>query len=143
MQSVEKMLRETGIKVTPQRTAIMEILLDTREHPGVESIYKQVKSRFTSISLATVYKTVELFVRNNLIQELNLTSDFTRYDAWVVPHPHVSCLRCGRVEDMEGCSPGKEAALPGQLSEEEQVINGYKITRKETMYFGLCPRCRP
>lgn len=135
MRYAEKLLKETGIKVTPQRSEILEILSNTRSHPGVENIYQQVREKFPSVSLATVYKTVELFVRRGIIQELCITRDVSRYDARVEPHPHVTCISCGKVEDVEG--------LPLEnLIESAERVTGYKIMKEETMYFGYCKDCR-
>ncbi len=135
MYNSDKMLREKSIKVTPQRAAILEVLNNTREHPGVEEIYKRVRRQFPSISLATVYKTVELFVRSNLIQELCLTGDVSRYDAIVESHPHVTCMKCGRVDDIDGLSLE-------HLMESAEKATGYKLLKEETMYFGYCGTCK-
>ncbi|UNC91888.1 Fur family transcriptional regulator [Candidatus Contubernalis alkaliaceticus] len=135
MYNSDKKLREKRIKVTPQRAAILEVLNNTKEHPGVEEIYKRVKKQFPSISLATVYKTVELFVRSNLIQELCLTGDVSRYDANIEPHPHVTCMKCGRVDDIYGLS--LEC-----LIEPAEKATGYKLLKEETMYFGFCLTCK-
>lgn len=135
MYHSEKMLREKGIKVTPQRAAILDVLRGTKEHPGVEVIYQKVKKQFPSISLATVYKTVELFVRSNLIQELCLTGDVSRYDARAEAHPHVACINCGKVEDIHN--------LPVEnIIEPAEQATGYKILKEEIMYFGYCGDCR-
>ncbi len=135
MYHSEKMLREKGIKVTPQRAAILDVLRDTREHPGVEVIYQRVKKQFPSISLATVYKTVELFVRSNLIQELCLTGDVSRYDARVESHPHVACMNCGKVEDIDNFDME-------YIIEPAEQATGYKILKEEIMYFGYCGDCK-
>ena len=135
LRHAERILKETGIKVTPQRSEILEILTNTKSHPGVESIYLQVREKFPSVSLATVYKTVELFARTGIIQELCVTRDVSRYDARVEPHPHVNCINCGKVEDVEG--------LPQENNiEHAERATGYRILKEETMYFGHCKDCR-
>lgn len=133
----EKKLKEFGIKVTPQRSEILEILTSTRSHPGVEWIYQEVRKKFPSVSLATVYKTVELFVRMGIIQEISIARDVSRYDARMDPHPHVTCINCGRVDDVEG-----EFLLSEEARESVEKATGYKILKEETMYLGYCKDCR-
>jgi len=135
LRHAERILKETGIKVTPQRSEVLEILTNTKAHPGVESIYQQVKEKFPSVSLATVYKTVELFARTGIIQELCVTRDVSRYDARVEPHPHVTCIKCGKVEDVDGLSQDNNI-------EYAEGATGYRILKEETMYFGYCKDCR-
>jgi Fur family peroxide stress response transcriptional regulator len=72
MQSIEEALRRKRIKVTPQRMAVYAILKQTKIHPNVEMIYQKLKPDYPAMSLATVYKTVDILKRVGLIQELNI-----------------------------------------------------------------------
>ncbi len=131
----EKALRDRGIKVTPQRIEILSVLKNTKEHPGVDQIYSQVKEIFPAISLATVYNTVELFTQEGLIQEIRLARGFSRYDGSVGSHPHITCLKCGKVEDIE------ELKVE-MLASSVEKSTGYEVLKEEIMYFGYCHECK-
>ena len=95
-----KLLRDNGCKVTPQRLAVYDMLAHTTEHPTAEMIYNKVKEKYPTMSFATVYKSVEIFSKLHIIQVLNTGEDSFRYDANVMEHPHIRCMKCGKVCDV-------------------------------------------
>ncbi|MDW8045594.1 MAG: Fur family transcriptional regulator [Nitrososphaerota archaeon] len=99
IQQIIKTLRSKGYKVTPQRLAICEMILSSKNHPTANQIYKKVSQRFPTISLATVYQTLKLLVRLKLIQELRFLN--VRYDPNTSPHIHIICPKCEDVYDYE------------------------------------------
>jgi Fur family peroxide stress response transcriptional regulator len=135
MMDIIKVFKDKGYKVTPQRIAVYDTLMNTKEHPTVEAIYKKLQLMYPTMSLATVYKSLEMFKDLNLVQELNVGEDKFRYDANTNPHPHVICVSCGRVEDVdqEPFSP-----LPEQVS----LKTGYEITGQKLYFYGHCPLCK-
>src|SRR3989304_7767576 len=94
-------LRNKGYKATPQRIAICKFALSSREHPSVQRIYKEVKKTYPTVSLATVYKTLQILKEIGLVQELNFPQDQTRFDSYLKPHVNLVCLRCGNIQDVE------------------------------------------
>ncbi len=134
MIDIVKSLKEKGFKVTPQRIAVYEILRCTKEHPTVDMIYNKLQPLYPTMSLATVYKSLEVFKELNLVQELNVGEDKFRYDANVNQHPHITCLVCGKVEDVD------DEMLFNLL---EQVSNktGYRLVTQQLYFFGYCPGC--
>jgi Fur family peroxide stress response transcriptional regulator len=94
-------LREKGFKVTPQRLAICEFVLSTKEHPTVDQVYRMVKKKHPTISLATVYQTLHLLTEIGMLQELGFGSGIARYDPNYSPHINIVCRNCGKVEDYE------------------------------------------
>lgn len=100
MENMLKSLKTHNIKVTPQRLAIYNYLCSTVEHPNADTIYKALYPSHPSMSLATVYKTLDTLHENNLIQILNVGEDSYRYDANIKPHPHAICINCHRVYDL-------------------------------------------
>jgi Fur family transcriptional regulator, peroxide stress response regulator len=92
---------EKGFKATPQRLAICEYVLSSKDHPTTDMVYREVKERFPTLSLATVYQTLHLLADIGLLQELELNDRVSRYDPQTSPHINIICKNCGMVEDYE------------------------------------------
>ena len=134
-KNVTTLLRDKGFKVTPQRIAIYDALLSTKEHPKAETIYNKLLPLYPTMSLATVYKTLETLSNLNLIQVLNLSEDSFRYDADMSNHHHIRCLKCDKVEDLHGID-----AQPF-INEVTEKTN-YKLQKQQFYFFGICPHCQ-
>jgi Fur family transcriptional regulator, peroxide stress response regulator len=129
-------LKEKGFRITPQRIAIVEILANSCEHPGVDQIYREVKKSFPTTSLATVYKTVTLLKELGEIIEMGFGDESNRYDGKnPQPHPHIMCLKCKSIIDPDLSSLNE---MSRELSEE----TGYRILSHRLDFFGICPDCR-
>jgi len=129
-------LRQRDCRITPQRLAILQILLTTDQHPSVEQVYNQVKSQFPTTSLATVYKTVSLLKEIGEILEIGISDGRSHYDGKKpYPHPHLICTRCHRIIDPD-------ISLLDQLTSEVAKATGYRITSHQVELFGLCPSCQ-
>ena len=140
MQAIEEMLREKRIKVTPQRMAVYAVLRETRRHPNVEMIYQKLKPNYPAMSLATVYKTVDVLNKVGLIQELNVGEGGLRYDAMIKPHPHVYCEKCSQVNDVEDFS--MEDFQDESLIKQMQDATGYELSSVQLYFYGKCPQCK-
>lgn len=92
-------LKDCGLKATPQRLAVLEVLSE-RKHPNIDELYAKIKQVYPTVSLATVYKNVNALRDNGLIIEVNISNDKTKYDLFLEPHLHVVCKKCGQVEDV-------------------------------------------
>ncbi len=129
-------LRDRHFRITPQRIAVLRILAVSEDHPGVESVYEEVKKAFPTTSLATVYKTVTLLKELNEVLELGFPEGGNRYDgARPYSHPHLICTKCRKIvdpdlESIEGVT--KELALE----------TGFQITNHRLDFFGICPTCQ-
>ncbi|WP_200762596.1 Fur family transcriptional regulator [Nitrosophilus alvini] len=97
MTEVLGQLKEKNLKATPQRLAILKFL-EKRTHPTIDEMYESVKKEFPSISLATVYKNVNMLKEAGLINELNPGGKL-RYDINKTPHLHAVCEVCGEIFD--------------------------------------------
>jgi len=135
MEKTAVLLKEKGLKVTPQRLAIINFLKNTKEHPSAETIYKKLSSDFPTMSLATVYKTLEMLKNIGLIQEINVGEGSFRYDANTSSHSHVICLSCGKVEDLE------DLQLKNVL-EEAKKHTEYDLVEQRLYFYGYCPTCQ-
>ena len=86
---VTDILRRNKKKVTPQRLAVYAALADTTEHPTAETLYKELRADYPTMSLATVYKSLDAFCEIGIVRELNVGEEAFRYDADISPHPHI------------------------------------------------------
>ena len=141
MQTTEKILRAKEIKVTPQRMAVYGFLNNNKEHPNVEQIYEQLSHDYPTMSLATVYKTVDVLKKVGLINEINVGDGGMRYDAEIRPHSHVYCESCGRVEDLLQTHFHMEFSEDRLLRNVEEK-SGFNITSLRLYFYGLCPLCK-
>ncbi len=130
-----KILRTNGCKVTPQRLAVYEMLSHTNEHPTAETIYKEVKPLYPTMSFATVYKSLEILSKLNIIQVLNTGEDSYRYDARIDDHSHVVCTKCGKVVDVSTL-PSKE------ITDAVEADTKFQVQGKQFYFYGLCPHCQ-
>jgi len=85
---------------TQQRAVIFEELSRVKTHPTADEVYEMAKKRIPKISLATVYRNLELMVSSNVIRRLNITGSRKRYDADISRHYHLRCSKCGGVSDI-------------------------------------------
>ena len=128
-------LRQNGHRLTPQRMAVLEILAVSRDHPSVEEIYDQVKSRFPMTSLGTVYKTVEVLKELGEILELGFANQGSRYDgARPHPHPHLICTQCGKIIDPD-------VSMMEDLARVVAQQTGFQIVTHRLDFYGICPNC--
>lgn len=132
---VTALLRDKGFKVTPQRLAIYNVLAGTKSHPSVEMIFNELQPLYPTMSLATVYKTIEILKAIGLVQALNVGEDSFRYDANASSHPHIRCDQCGRVDDLEGID---DKAFVAQVAGN----TAYRITGQQFYFYGVCPACQ-
>lgn len=135
MFELTKILKENNYKVTPQRLAVFNILKNTKEHPCADSIYNELQPMYPTMSLATVYKSLEVFKDLGLVQELNVGEGSFRYDANTKQHPHIICSKCGRVDDISD-------DMIFDLTDTVESKTGYKLIWQQLYFFGHCPNCK-
>ena len=134
LDDVVAKLRSAGYRITPQRLAIIRILVESEEHPSVEQIYRQVQEDFPTTSLATVYNTLERLKEIGEVLELPFSGG-SRYDG-LNPHshPHLVCTVCGAIEDLD--------IDLGLAAEEVAARRGYADVHHRLEFYGICPRCQ-
>lgn len=93
-------LVENNLKVTPQRTALIEALLNLHNHPTAEDVIEYLRINYPNISLGTVYKNLEKFVEKGIIKRVKTGDEILRYDAVGEMHHHLYCTDCDRIEDF-------------------------------------------
>lgn len=100
-------LRQKGFRVTPQRLAVCELILSSKKHPTADQVYRAVKTKYLTLSLATVYQTLHLLTEIGMLQELGLSDGISRYDPDTSPHINIICRNCGEIQDYEAESVKK------------------------------------
>ena len=133
MQNYENILRESNIKVTPQRLAIVEEL-DGHVHMSIDELYEAIKKKFPSISLATVYKNINAMIEKNFILEIKVPRQKSKYELAKAPHSHVVCQKCGKVEDV--------VLDLENVTQKAANLSHYEIIDKALILSGVCPECK-
>ena len=138
MKSIEMLLerfRQNGLKITPQRRAILELLADHDSHPTAEQVYQRVLSTMPDVSRTTVYNTFrELIDLGELTIVLGLSEGGQRYDTNAEIHHHLYCTQCQMLIDIDHDFEGLE------LAPEER--SGYQILGRQVTFYGVCPDCQ-
>lgn len=99
LDSIIRQLKAKKLKVTPQRVAVYEAVCNLRNHPKAENIITHVRKSHPTISVATVYKVLDILAENNLITKVKTDKDTMRYDAFIERHHHLYCNETDRIED--------------------------------------------
>jgi Fe2+ or Zn2+ uptake regulation protein len=130
-------LKRVGLKLTPQRIAIVRELADDLSHPTAQALFERLRPAFPTMSFATVYSTLDVLVDRGLTGSLNAdpSSRAVRFDPNIEPHHHAICDACGAVTDIP--IDAFEPAPP--LLER---LGGFRVHREERTYRGLCEPCR-
>jgi Fe2+ or Zn2+ uptake regulation protein len=123
-------LRAAGLRLTPQRLAIVQCLADDETHPTAQDLYERLHGRFPTMSVATVYNTLSALGSIGSCRELDMGGP-SRFDPNVTPHDHAVCDRCGAIRDVQ-----LEAA-----AERARPLPGFRVARVERIYRGICAQC--
>ncbi|MEK8216249.1 MULTISPECIES: Fur family transcriptional regulator [unclassified Paenibacillus] len=134
VQHALEQLKTTGVRITPQRHAILTYLMEALNHPTADDIYRALEPQFPSMSVATVYNNLKMFMEAGMVRELTYGDNSSRFDANVSDHYHVICQVCGKIEDFSYAS----------LHEVEQAAERateFKIHGLRMELYGVCKCC--
>jgi len=129
------MVAANSRRMTRQRRVILEVLQGLHTHPSADEVYAEVRRRLPRVSLATVYRNLELLSDQGLIRKIGHCDVQMRFDADLHPHFHLRCLECGSLEDspIEPCSQIDQAVQ----SMQDLGVIGYRLE-----FYYRCPSCR-
>ena len=130
-----EMAWKCGLAATHQRQVVYEAVVATHGHRSPEQIYATVRKRIPSISLATVYNNLRLFVEHGMLREVTPHAPTLRVDGNTKPHHHLVCSRCKEVQDIDD-----DLIDLKRLS--RKLPNGFDLSQPVVEVFGLCRRCR-
>ena len=125
-------LKKFGLRATPQRMAIMELLEGNTSHPSVEEIYQVLKPKYPSLSAATVYNTLEALAKVGEIQEISIDPQRRRFDPNPRPHCHFLCNQCHKVFDLDIAL--EDIPVPTHMG-------GFNINNFSLYLYGECEHC--
>jgi Fur family transcriptional regulator, peroxide stress response regulator len=123
------LLRAKGLKITPQRVEILSYLDGNKKHPSARAIYDDLQPRFSNLSFATVYNTLEALVAAGLVREI-VVKEKSYFDPDISNHDHAYCLRCGRVFDLALAK--RDFKLPP----------GFVPHSVSCLVYGVCADCK-
>ncbi len=124
-----------NLKKSRQRETILKTLYQLKSHPTAEELYDLVKERIPRLSLATVYRNLELLSEMGHVQKLDTGGRQKRFDGNATDHPHVVCVVCGKVADIE---------LQNDLNFFDAILDkrGYDIFAQKIQFQGICLKCQ-
>lgn len=99
VEEISKRLIEKGLKVTPQRIAVLSAIIKLNNHPNAECIIDYIRKINPNIAVATVYKVLNVLTENGLLKKVETGHDIMRYDAILENHHHLYCSKSDRIED--------------------------------------------
>jgi Fur family peroxide stress response transcriptional regulator len=136
MQQLHKLIAQKlinhQIKPSVHRIMVYEYLMTQQNHPNVEQIFLYLRRDFPTISKATIYNTLNLFVGEGLVRGITIEDKEIRYDANVENHGHFKCEACGKVYDFK-------------VEIDELAVSGlaaFQVKNKDVFFKGLCPNCQ-
>jgi Fe2+ or Zn2+ uptake regulation protein len=124
-------LRKAGLKMTPQRIALVQHFANDESHPTAQALFERLRPAFPSMSFATVYNTLDALAKAGLSSTLRL-GQAARFDPNTTPHHHAVCDSCGEVRDVVDAGEQEHAApLP----------RDFRVRAVERIYRGTCSTC--
>jgi Fur family peroxide stress response transcriptional regulator len=134
-EDIVKNLRRLGIRVTRQRLAVAEVLVNSEDHPTAQEVYKRVRTVLPRIALGTIYNTIGVLIESGFIQSLSF-GEATRYDANLAPHANLVCVRCGAITDAPDEGGGVTKWRESLCSR-----TGFQAVSQRVDFYGVCARC--
>ena len=129
--NLNERLTTGGLRLTPQRQQVYDVLIQKRDHPTAEEVFIRSKKTMPDISMATVYNCLDALVKCGLVRQVQLERGATRFCQNMEKHCHYYCDECGTVFDV--ALTGNSAVVPRP--------KGFKIDRYEIAVHGLCAGC--
>lgn len=130
-------LKESGLKVTPQRLAILEAIYALGNHPTAENIQEYIRKVHPNIATGTIYKVLDVLVENKLIRKVKTERDIMRYDGEMDHHHHLYCESCDLIEDY------RDEELDQLLENyfKEKKFSGFEISEIRLQIRGEFDKC--
>lgn len=125
-------------RMTNQRQIILQEVRNLNSHPTADEVYERVRKRVPRISLGTVYRNLDILSRTGLIKKIDPGYLQMRFDGNTEDHYHITCMGCGRIDDLPVDKPGHS------LDDLEKALvkaTEYRIAGHKLEFYGLCPRC--
>ncbi|MGA9290377.1 MAG: peroxide-responsive transcriptional repressor PerR [Anaerobacillus sp.] len=128
-------MKNSGVRITPQRHAILEHLIQSMSHPTADEIYKSLEGKFPNMSVATVYNNLRVFKEIGLVKELTYGDASSRFDCVTTDHYHIICDDCGKIVDFH--YPGLD-----EVETLAEQVTGFRVGDHRMEIYGSCPDCQ-
>jgi len=125
--------RDKGLKLTPQRLAIMEYLDENKSHPSADDIYTEIRKKFPMMSFATVYNTIETLKKKGYLVELTIDPERRHYDPDISHHHHLICKTCKKIVDIH---------RDFSINIPEDQKGTFEVLSNHIEFYGLCQKCK-
>lgn len=123
------------LRMTNQREVILRELRTSKKHLTADELYERVKKDMPRISLATVYRNLEILSEAGMIQKLEISGRQKRFDYDTELHDHIYCVQCHRVDNLK--------MEHGSINDEVlSRISNYDVTGYRLEFAGICPECK-
>lgn len=134
---IKKALKKEGLRYTRQRQAVWDELCSSDDHRDAEAIYFSLRNTGLNVSRATVYRTIDVLVKNNMVRKLELGDGRARYEHKInsTHHDHLICVQCGRIEEF----------LDEEIEKlQDKIVDklGFKLIRHIHQLFVICNDCK-
>lgn len=123
--------KRNNVSPSYTRTRIYSFLEESKTHPTVDEIYKELKIELPTLSKTTVYNVLDLFIEKSMAKAVNMKSNETRYELAIEEHSHFKCTECGTIYDIPFIKPKYDLSKLGEFSVVEEEVN----------LSGVCPKC--
>ncbi len=130
-QHLTEQLGATGLRLTPQRQQVYDVLLAKRDHPTAEEVFIRAKKAMPDISHATVYNCLDALVKSGLARQVQFERGATRFCPNMAEHGHFHCSDCGTIYDVDLPPEIPCAAMP----------RGFRVDNYDVTIHGLCADC--
>ena len=128
-------LNIAGARVTSQRALLLELMRRGGGHLGADELYRQARERQPRLSLSTVYRTLRMFKKLDLVEELHFDESHHHYEVKAPDeHHHLMCLDCGRVIEFQ-------YSLSHYIKRHVPDAKDFDITETEVRMAGYCSEC--
>ena len=134
---LKRALKKEGLRYTQQRQSVWDELCATNDHRDAEEIYLAIRQSGLNVSRATVYRTIDVLVKNKMVRKLELGDGRARYEHKVnaTHHDHLICIQCGKIEEF------MDEVIE---SRQDEIVKkfGYKLVRHIHQLFIICSECK-
>ncbi len=127
------LLKENKLKATPQRLTIVEELY-INGHLNIDELYHALKTKFPSVSLATIYKNINAMIEISFLSEVKIPNQKSVYELNKDEHAHVVCSNCNAIIDV--------ALDTSSILKEASTLSNYKLDTSFIIFNGLCFNCK-
>ena len=134
MQLFFETCRHHQLKITPQRVAIYQTLIQSDQHPTADLMFRTVKKKYPNISFDTINRTLLTFAEIGVVEVVEVFGGSKRFDPNINDHHHLHCVSCGKIIDFE-------FERYAHLEVPQAVARTFKVISRRVVLKGLCETC--